>query len=238
MAYQCLLLAAMVSVPDSNVRPQAIAFPIGVAFLWAIYELRRRPRAGWYAVFPLGMLVWVNSHGSFVMGLLMIGIWLLDEVAQSQASAQSALSQARPLPDGVKGVRGRLWRARPAAIALGLALLACLANPRGPGIFGYVGTMLGNSVVQGLVPEWAPPSFATMGGAVFLSLLLLIVGLAAGLGQAADALPTADLPGVRGAGAQDLARDRLVRLRDGADPGRSTAGGRRTAAAGGPAAAA
>jgi|GEM_PF-171897 len=164
VAYQCLLLAAAVSIPDSNVRPQAIAFPIGVAFLCAIYELKRRPRAAWYAVFPLGMLVWVNSHGSFVIGLLLLGIWLADEVTQA-------------LLDNVNGATRTMRRVLPPAMALGLALVACFANPRGPGIFGYLGTMLGNSVVQGLVPEWAPPSFATMNGAFFLTLLLLIVAL-------------------------------------------------------------
>ena len=94
VAYQCLLLAAAVSISDSNVRPQAIAFPIGVAFLCAIYSLKRRPGAAWYAVFPLGMLVWVNSHGSFMIGLLLLAIWLADEARAGPAGQREWKGQS------------------------------------------------------------------------------------------------------------------------------------------------
>jgi hypothetical protein len=50
--------------------------------------------------------------------------------------------------------------------------LTCLANPRGWGIINYVLTLTGNSAVQNLVTEWAPPSFNSILGTIFFLGLL------------------------------------------------------------------
>jgi hypothetical protein len=71
--------AAVLGVNDWNLRPQGVALLLGALFLWAIYEYRRRARAWLLAIFPLAMLAWANSHGSFVVGFLLLAIWLVDE---------------------------------------------------------------------------------------------------------------------------------------------------------------
>lgn len=156
------LFAAALGMFDWNVRPQAITFLLGALFLWAIEKARGRPRlgGGWLAAFPLGMLVWVNSHGSFLLGLVLIGLWLGEAAWE--------------------GVRLRRWEGvRGPLAALGLALLACLVNPRGLGVLVYVRTLTGNPAVQKLVTEWAPPSFDSLGGALFLGGLLFSAALLA-----------------------------------------------------------
>src|SRR5512145_2035902 len=62
------LFAAALGINDWNVRPQAITFVIGALFLLAIGELQRGGRRAWLLVFPFGMILWVNSHGAFVLG--------------------------------------------------------------------------------------------------------------------------------------------------------------------------
>jgi hypothetical protein len=42
--------------------------------LYAINAYRRGANRAWLAVYLLGMLVWVNSLGSFPVGLLLLGI--------------------------------------------------------------------------------------------------------------------------------------------------------------------
>jgi hypothetical protein len=158
--YRCTLLAAAVGCFSWTVRPQFIAFPLFVAFLAVIYEYRRRPRPGWLVVFPIVMLVWVNSHGSYVLGLLLLGIWLLDEgwLAITASSRDD---------------RRRLNRLIAPSAALCIAILACLLNPRGLGAFTYLVTMLGDPVSQTLGTEWAASSFAYQDGVIFLTVLLL-----------------------------------------------------------------
>ena len=59
------LFAAALGLNDFNVRPQAIAFPIATIFLLAMHQYGQTRRRGWLAVFPVGMLLWVNCHGTF-----------------------------------------------------------------------------------------------------------------------------------------------------------------------------
>ena len=79
----CLLYSIVLGVYAWSVRPQAISFLIGAIFLYTIQRYRRSSNPLLLAVFPVGMLVWVNSHGSFPIGLLLLGIWFGDEFWQT-----------------------------------------------------------------------------------------------------------------------------------------------------------
>jgi hypothetical protein len=154
------LFAAALGLNDWNVRPQAVTFAIAALFLWAARAHRARPRPALLALYPVGMAVWVNSHGTFPIGLLLVGLWLLDELWGARREV-------------VEREWVRAWgRVRPPLIALSLAALACLLNPQGLGIHAYLRGMGGNPIVQNLVPEWAPPSFDTLTGGIFLIGLL------------------------------------------------------------------
>ena len=150
------LFAAALGLNDWNVRPQGVTFLLGALIIWAIYQLRTTGRFtavprryGWLLVFPLVMAVWVNSHGTFAIGIIFIGVWLLEEFL---ALGRSVI---------------------PGLLALLLSCLACLFNPRGLGIIAYLSGMASNPIIQNLVPEWAPPTFNTLDGALFLGGLLL-----------------------------------------------------------------
>jgi len=161
------VFAAALGLNNWNIRPQIVTYLLGALFLWAIYEYRIRPRKRWFFVFPAAMMVWVNSHGSFPIGLVLLGLWLVDEVFRVLRARLSGPglsgSDARERP-------GSVWAP---VIALSITILAALVNPRGIGVFSYLITMTANPVVQNLVPEWAPPSFNTPGGTVFFIGFLL-----------------------------------------------------------------
>lgn len=154
------LFAAALGLNDWNVRPQAVTFAIAALFLLALHEYRRTHRRGWLAVFPLGMALWVNSHGTFPLGLLLTGLWGMDE-------GWTALQDS-----GLQWPT--LWRAlKIPGLVLTLSLAACALSPRGLGTFAYVSGMSGNAIIQNLVTEWAPPTLATLGGQLFFGGLLL-----------------------------------------------------------------
>ena len=161
------LFAILLGITNWNVRTQTITFLIGALYLLAIYSYRLKPHFAWLIVFPVGMVVWANSHGSFIIGFAVLGIWLADELW-------------RYLLARIRKDRSYSWKGLlPPVIALILALLACLLNPRGVFIYQYVQTLSTDPTVQNRVPEWAPPSFDTFYGALFLSGLLLIAILLA-----------------------------------------------------------
>jgi hypothetical protein len=162
----CLIFTILLGIYAWSVRPQAISFLIGGIFLYAIFAYRRGTNRAWLAVFPLGMLVWVNSHGSFPIGLLLIGIWLGDEAWQVYTAWR-------------KGKRRSSQQLMTPAVILLLTAGVCALNPRGVGILSYLITMASNPAVQNTVPEWLPPSFTSpIGPIYFLSILFSAVVLA------------------------------------------------------------
>ncbi len=162
----CLFFTILLGIYSWNVRPQAISFLLGAIFLFAIHTYQQRKNLIWLAVFPLGMLVWVNSHGSFPIGLLLIGIWMGDNIWQFYAARRRA-EQISLKPLIVP------------AFVLFITTGVCILNPRGFGILSYLATMASNPAVQNTVPEWLPPSFTSpIGPIYFASILFCAVVLA------------------------------------------------------------
>jgi hypothetical protein len=162
----CLLFSILLGIYAWSVRPQAISFLIGAIFMYAIYAYRRGANRNWLWTFPLGMLIWVNSHGSFPIGLLLLSIWLGDE-------SWRAYSQWR------KGAGFKPKQLLAPALILLVTIGICILNPRGVGILSYLITMASNPAVQNTVPEWLPPSFnSPIGPIYYLSILFTAVVLA------------------------------------------------------------
>lgn len=154
LAAWSVLAAALTGFGDWNVRPQAVTFALGAANLLAIHAYRARPHPAWLAVFPLTMLVWVNSHGSFFIAFLLAGAWLADEVWTAR----------HDLPAG-------RWRAP--ALALALMALALLSSPHGLGIFNYVLNLSQSPVVRTLAAEWQSPDPLSLFGGLFYAVMAL-----------------------------------------------------------------
>lgn len=68
----CMAVALTFSV-YFNLRPQLIGYLFFVVVL-IVLEQFRRGRSGWLWVLPPMFVVWVNTHGSFVFGLLAMGV--------------------------------------------------------------------------------------------------------------------------------------------------------------------
>jgi len=167
-----LFFAAALGLNDWNVRPQGITFLLASLFLLAIYQFKKRRHWGWLVTIPICMLVWVNSHGTFVIGLALLGIWL---AAEMWRALKKRLRDQKSWD--FQGIIA------PAGILI-ITAMACLANPGGLGIINYVKTLTGNSVVQNLVTEWAPPTFNTLIGTIFFAgLIFSAVALAVSVKQ-------------------------------------------------------
>jgi hypothetical protein len=109
---------------------------------------------------PLLMAFWVNAHGAFVLGLGLIGLFVVGETLRRLGNALYAL----PWP-----------RLRALYAAAAATLAATLLNPQGWAIFGYVRDLLTDAPSQQLINEWQPPTVRSFAGAVFFATLLLLV---------------------------------------------------------------
>jgi hypothetical protein len=156
-----LIVAALVGWNNWTLRPQTLAMPVGAAFLVVLGEyLAGSLPKRWLALLPLLMLLWVNLHGSFILGLGLLG-----------AALAGALLQRQPITE--------------LAIAFATSLLAALCNPLGLGILGYLQTMLGNNINQSMIVEWQPPqpSFDFLGFGFWFYAMLLGLPILMALGK-------------------------------------------------------
>lgn len=142
------------------IRPQTLSLLLFV-LLHGFLDAAERRR--WLLVFPpIIMAIWVNVHGGFPIGLVLIGSYV----------GACAIEQWRTSP------RCRQWDLSFWGLCLLLSVAATLANPYGWRVYEYVGRT--SNLASGRhIDEWLPPSMDLLTGKVWvLSLLLLLIALA------------------------------------------------------------
>jgi hypothetical protein len=134
--------AAIASVPSWGVRPQVFTLLLASIFLLLLERSDQRPKLLWWTA-PL-MLLWVNLHAGYPVGIALLAIFL----------AGDALDRAL-------GIRPELSLAR--FRNLGLALLACVAvvplNPYGTAMYRYPLETLHSRAMLAYIGEWSSPDF-------------------------------------------------------------------------------
>jgi hypothetical protein len=142
-----------------SLRPQMLGYVFLIITL-IVLEQFRRGESKWLWFLPVLLLLWVNAHGSFVIGMLAIAAYWLEGLVQFR----------------VGGIEARRWtpaqRIRLEIIFL-LCLIALTITPYGTQLALYpfhVASSLPIGVAN--VMEWQPMPFNIVGGKFFLALLL------------------------------------------------------------------
>jgi hypothetical protein len=80
VAYAAALFAAFAARPAFAIRPQSFSLAFGAAFLWIVRESLRQHKPCWLIALPCLMLLWVQLHAGYLLGIGFIGILLVAEV--------------------------------------------------------------------------------------------------------------------------------------------------------------
>ena len=196
-----LLLAvgiAGVVASDRGLDFSLVWFPLE---LLVLTKARANPR--WLFVLPLLCVAWVNTHGSILLGLFVLGV----ELGWS-------LVPARAL-ERIGGVGQSRHTGSLALALLGSAIASCL-TPYGPGLLAYDASVARNTQIAQYINEWNSPDFHSP-----MVVLVYCVPLARARRVPAHPSP----PGARGiAGGRPLRRGTAVAAR-----GHLPHGGRRGA---------
>lgn len=145
LATGLVFITALAGSNNWAMRPQLFSYPIFGGMLWLLWQgdlLQRHRR--W--LLPLGMLLWVNLHGAFVLGFFLVGA--------AWAPAWKEWRRWGPV--------------------LGAMAVASLLNPRGIGAWTYLLTLLRDPASQQLGAEWQSPGTDTWQGALLFVILLLL----------------------------------------------------------------
>lgn len=155
------LIAYLASWTNYGMRPQLLAILPFVAFYFLLERKDAYPK--WLPMLVPIMLFWVNVHGSFFLGVALLGIYAAGTLLERIGSAQ-----------------GRKWLlSRPALWQAGwftAAALTSLANPYFTGIFNYFFVATNDPIARSLNIEWQSPTLSDGTGMLFFASLLLFVG--------------------------------------------------------------
>jgi len=160
-----LLLGVWTVLPNIGVRPRVFTLLIFAAYFVILTEYLRqaRPRYLFWLV-PL-MVLWVNLHGGFLLGLTMIALAIVGTFLDSRFAQES--------PDET------LSRIRPLALTLIVCALAALLNPYGVKIYSYIFGVLSAPEYQEVVLDWLPPDFHQSEQLPLIILILVTVSVMA-----------------------------------------------------------
>ena len=149
----------ILATANFNLRPQMLGYLFVILTLIALERFRQgMPRALWFL--PPLFLVWVNTHGSWEIGLGVIFVYWI-----------SGLKELR-----IGGIETHRWK--PAErLRLALVFLLCLTaigiTPYGTRLAAYpFHVASGLPVNMAYIMEWQPLSFNEFGGKLFLILVL------------------------------------------------------------------
>lgn len=156
------LWGAVASLSTWGVRPQMFSLLLASIFLLLLEASERHPGLLWWTA-PL-MLLWVNLHAGYPIGLAFLALFLAGEALEA-------------------GLHNHPWEEHlprlkqlGAAFFLGLGLVA--VNPNGIRIYGYPFETLRSAAMHRFIHEWFSPDFHDP---TYLPLLLMLLALIAGL---------------------------------------------------------
>jgi hypothetical protein len=155
--------AAIASVPSWGVRPQVFTLLLASVFLLLLERSDQRPKLLWWI--PPLMLLWVNLHAGFPVGIALLTIFLTGD----------ALDRAL----GVRKPTLNLPHFR----NLSLVLVACIAvvplNPYGTAMYRYPLETLHSRAMLAYIGEWSSPDFHQGRYAAVLLMMLATILLPA-----------------------------------------------------------
>lgn len=140
-----LLLAALSTAPTWGVRPQMLTLWLASVFLYILERCR-----AWLWLLPLLMLLWVNLHSGYAVGIVVIATYLVGEIIEQLASRSTL---PRPLTLSTLHSSRSLW------LTLIACLIAVLFNPNGATMFVYPFETLTSRAMQAYIQEWFSPDF-------------------------------------------------------------------------------
>jgi len=144
-----ILLAAAASSPLFGVRPQMLTLLLASVYIVLLerFDPKEQSRRLWWLV-PL-MLLWVNLHAGFALGLALIGLYIVRAVLDGEWS-----------------------HVRPLFIVLVVCTAVVPLNPNGFRMFSYPYETLTSESMAAFIQEWHSPDFHQI---TYLPLAILLL---------------------------------------------------------------
>jgi hypothetical protein len=154
-----MVMGASTSAVIWAARPQMVSFLLAGLLLFLLEKYKRE---GWRWIYalPLVMLLWVNIHGGYAIGFMLLGVYVVGETFNRLTGHDQD-----PLLS---------WRQIGLLIALGVVAFAIVViNPHGWQMWFYPFRTVGIGALRDFIQEWRSPDFHLSLTWAFLAMLLL-----------------------------------------------------------------
>jgi hypothetical protein len=155
------LLGAFASAPSWGVRPQMLTLLLASVLLLILERSYERPKLLWWT--PALMLLWVNLHAGYALGIALMALFLVGD--------------GLDVAFGLKDVPAPRFR------SLALAIVLCIAvvpvNPYGAALYTYPLETLRSRAMQSYIGEWLSPNFHQHRYLPALAMILATIALPA-----------------------------------------------------------
>jgi len=175
VALGLVLLAMSGSMIHFLARPHVVSWLFTLAWFWILdsseredFDLPGGSRRRWLWTLPLLMLVWVNLHGGFLVGFVLLGIFLLGAAWNWFRARQNRIEELLQQIAARKRVRALVW------VSI-FSAAASLANPYGWNLHLHVYRYLSDRFLMDHIEEFQSPNFHGIAQKCFLVLLLITV---------------------------------------------------------------
>jgi hypothetical protein len=138
-----------------TLRPHLFTYVLFLVTLLLIDQGEKGNKAALW-ILPLVMLVWANSHGGFLAGLAITGIWALMHIVMRLLPARLQPVSRAPKPMVL-------------LLLLGACVAATVANPYGFDLLAFL--LRTATVPRPEISEWQPLPIASKEGAAYLAAL-------------------------------------------------------------------
>ncbi len=183
LALTLVLLAMWSSTIHFLARPHVFSWLLVLAWFWILDSTEHESFSGlgghrnrrlW--MLPVLMLVWVNVHGGFLLGFVLLAVFLLGSLWTWFSTKEGRIEESLQKI----AARKRIFE----LILLGLvSAAASLANPYGWKLYEHVYAYLSNRFLMDHIDEFQSPNFHGIAQRCFLVLLLIAVASLAARGR-------------------------------------------------------
>jgi hypothetical protein len=157
------LLGAFASAPSWGVRPQMLTLLLASVLLLILDRSYERPKLLWWT--PVLMLLWVNLHAGYALGIVLMALFLIGEALDLAFGFEDRSKQAARFK------------------TLAAAIIVCIAvvplNPYGTAMYAYPLQTLRSRAMQSYIGEWSSPDFHQLTYLPTLVMILATIALAA-----------------------------------------------------------
>lgn len=158
-----ILIGLAVGASQIHVLPRPHIFTYLLTAIWitVLENIDEGKTRFWWAL-PIVILLWVNMHGMFVLGVMILGIYVIGDFLQHPSKSWFTNQKTKSL-----------------LLGGGLSLIATFLSPSGPKIWEAVVSLGSNAYITSKIPEYQSANFHLPETWPFIILLLLtLIGFA------------------------------------------------------------